>query len=253
MMSCMQIPETVLEKIRSILINFWWGAEEGKRKTHWIRQDILYKDKSLGGLGLRNMHFFNNAMLAKQGLRILQNPDSLLPIVLKAKRNPSYVWRIIFSALGILRQGVTFDIIKNTYIWKCSTDEIFTTRSAYIYIQQIHSQSCSHCEPSSLKHIHKFWNSLWKLQIPQKVKLFTWKSFHNGLPVGSEMQIRIGAHDIHCRFCNYKTESTIHIFKDCLWFSAFWLASDLSKNHLSHTFSSFTDWVFLSIIETKFR
>lgn len=45
----------------------------------------ICKSKSEGDLGFRNLEFFNQAMVAKQGWRILQQPDSLVSRLLKEK------------------------------------------------------------------------------------------------------------------------------------------------------------------------
>lgn len=78
MMSCFRFPISVLQKLHSVIINFWWGAEIGKRKTHWLNRNVLLKQKLAGGLGLKNLQSFNSALLAKQGWRLPQNPGSLL-------------------------------------------------------------------------------------------------------------------------------------------------------------------------------
>ena len=38
-----------------------------------------------GGLGFRDLHLFNLAMLARQGWRLIQDPDSLCGQILRAK------------------------------------------------------------------------------------------------------------------------------------------------------------------------
>jgi hypothetical protein len=75
--------------------------------------------KKEGGLGYKNLHTFNLAMLAKQGWRMLNNPESLCARVLKAKYFPntdilgakpregiSYTWRSILKGIEVVRSGV---------------------------------------------------------------------------------------------------------------------------------------------------
>ena len=69
-------------------------------------------------MGFRDLKAFNLALLAKQGWRILQQPNSLVHRVYKAKyfpketfldaqvgRRPSYVWRSILAARDIIKKG----------------------------------------------------------------------------------------------------------------------------------------------------
>lgn len=48
----------------------------------------LFQPKKQGGLGFLDLRAFNLALLAKQGWRLLTNPDSLLARVLEAKYYP---------------------------------------------------------------------------------------------------------------------------------------------------------------------
>lgn len=45
----------------------------------------MCRAKEEGGMGFKSMAQFNKALLAKQGCKILTNPDSLVATVLKAK------------------------------------------------------------------------------------------------------------------------------------------------------------------------
>jgi ribonuclease HI len=90
------------------------------------------KQKTQGGMGFRNLRAFNEALLAKQGWRILTAPDSLMAKTLKAKyfpkhqflhakrgNRPSYSWQSIQQSSWILKKGCYWLVGngKNINIW----------------------------------------------------------------------------------------------------------------------------------------
>lgn len=90
-----------------------------ENKMHWLSWETLTLPKKNGGLGYRDLHSFNIAMLAKQGWRLLKNKESLCAQVLKAKYFPnssalqakpcsgmSYTWRSILRGIDLLKAGV---------------------------------------------------------------------------------------------------------------------------------------------------
>ena len=75
--------------------------------------------KKEGGMGFRNMEVFNYTLLAKQGWRLMENPNSLVARVLKAKyfpnssflqaklgSSPSFLWRSILEGKKLLQMGI---------------------------------------------------------------------------------------------------------------------------------------------------
>lgn len=117
-MSCVLLPKSLLDQIDSAIRRFWWGGKNG-RGLAWISWLRLCRPKKEGGLGFRDLHSFNLALLAKQGWRLLNQPHSLLASVLKAKyyqdcsflearigSRPSSTWRSIFLARPYLQQGL---------------------------------------------------------------------------------------------------------------------------------------------------
>ncbi|KAA3463976.1 reverse transcriptase [Gossypium australe] len=79
--------------------------------------------KAKGGLGFKDLSKFNLALLAKQGWKLIMQPDCLFARVMKAKyfptgdfmsanlgSYPSYTWRSIWEARQILEEGVGWRI-----------------------------------------------------------------------------------------------------------------------------------------------
>lgn len=93
-MSCFKLPAQVLKKIKSYISNFWWGSSVDSHKIHWQRWTRLTRAKGEGGMSFREMPLFNQAMLGKQGWRLLVRPESLCAKVLKGSISPIVIyWR----------------------------------------------------------------------------------------------------------------------------------------------------------------
>ena len=87
-MSCFDLTKTLCDEMSAMICRFWWAQQEKENKMHWI-WDTLKKQKMKGGLGYRDLHLFNLAMLARQAWRILQQPESLCARLLKARYWPN--------------------------------------------------------------------------------------------------------------------------------------------------------------------
>jgi len=88
-MGCFDITKEMCSQINSLIARFWWNKQDKEKCMHWLSWETLVSPKAEGGLGFRDLHSFNMAMLAKQGWRIIQNPTSLCARILKAKYFPN--------------------------------------------------------------------------------------------------------------------------------------------------------------------
>ena len=106
------LPISLCMEIERMMNSFWWGSNGVNNKgIKWMSWNKLSMQKSQGGMGFRNLHEFNLAMLGKQGWKLLTDTKSLVARVYRARyfpngtfldaelgSNPSYVWRSIMEA-----------------------------------------------------------------------------------------------------------------------------------------------------------
>lgn len=86
---------------------------------HELRWERLIQHKSVGGMGFRDLHLFNKAMLGKQGWGLVTRPKSLYARVLKGRyyhdgdfmgdirrKHSSHTWRAILDRKEVLGSGM---------------------------------------------------------------------------------------------------------------------------------------------------
>jgi hypothetical protein len=116
-MSCFDLTKSLCEEMSAMICRYWWAQHDKENKMHWLSWELLSKPKSEEGMGFRDLYGFNMAMLARQGWRMLTNPNSLCARILKARYFPdcsileasatngiSYSWRSILKG-GAIAEG----------------------------------------------------------------------------------------------------------------------------------------------------
>lgn len=61
------------------------GSLGGVKKIVWVKWEVVCLPKELGGLGVKNLEWFNLALLGKWGWRLLTERDSLWSCILRSK------------------------------------------------------------------------------------------------------------------------------------------------------------------------
>lgn len=84
-MSCFDLTKTLCDEIGAMICRYWWSQQDNENKMHWLSWYTMCQTKDKGGLGFRDLHLFNLAMLARQAWRLVVAPESLCAQVLRAR------------------------------------------------------------------------------------------------------------------------------------------------------------------------
>jgi ribonuclease HI len=122
-MGVFQLPIGLCKELNQMMQHFWWSHMSKNSKIHWMSWSKMGRSKYKGGLGFRDLVMFNKAILAKQGWRLMQDPNSVAATIIKAKyfphssfldaplgAKPSYAWRSIYHARDLLCNGLVWGI-----------------------------------------------------------------------------------------------------------------------------------------------
>ncbi|KAL8539441.1 hypothetical protein ACS0TY_001162 [Phlomoides rotata] len=79
-------PSTIINKLTSLQRQFLWGGGVGsERKIAWVSWEAICRENCSGGLGIKNLEWFNLALFGKWGWRVLGREGSLLSSVIESK------------------------------------------------------------------------------------------------------------------------------------------------------------------------
>ena len=97
----------------------------------------------------------------------------------------------------------------------------FSVKSAYhIAVNIVDSQAVGE---SSLGDVRApVWRKLWHLNLPAKIKIFTWRACLNALPTMQNLRSRGVVVEEFCPLCNHSSESTSHALIHCEFATKVW-------------------------------
>lgn len=219
-MSCLQFPKSVSKELSRLTLNFWWNSDTSPKAIYWIRKETMYKSKSVGGLGFRCFESMNTAMLTKHLWQILTNPNLLISKIfkqgyfrntnllhIKKKRRDSYVWKSIAGTIAIFKNGLQLRN-DNEWTWKFNGSGEYSVKSSYDLARKWNlSCQLNFGEVSDPTTLNLIWNRLWRTRVLDRVKLVSWRLFHNSLPLFVNLRRRGWNTDQGCAFCGFKNET----------------------------------------------
>ncbi|KAJ8450362.1 hypothetical protein Cgig2_004819 [Carnegiea gigantea] len=73
-----QVPIGILQKLNSLILNFFWTNSQGTLSIHWTKKEQCQQHREKGSLGIRDLVTWNYALLMRQAWRIYSKPHLLL-------------------------------------------------------------------------------------------------------------------------------------------------------------------------------
>ncbi|KAG8501262.1 hypothetical protein CXB51_003399 [Gossypium anomalum] len=198
---------------------------------------------------------FNIALSAKQGWRLVTNPNLLVPRIYSAKyfpntnfwnvnlgSYPSYVWKSIYAARKLLEDGIGWRLGSDTQIsvWR----DRWLPRWAGGQIQQTRVNGNMERVADLIDHSSKSWRilcperlsnsnqqpdysgrrtweqrnlqkKLWQLQIPPKIKIANRQILHNCIPKAYILYNKRIAASSICPRYGGEPETSMHVITRC--------------------------------------
>ncbi|KAL0409763.1 UNVERIFIED_CONTAM: putative mitochondrial protein [Sesamum radiatum] len=262
-MSCFNLPANLLQDMEKMMRDFWWHSR-GDRRVHWVAWGKMCRPIVKGGMGFRDLNAFNIALLAKQGWRVLSQQASLLSQVLKARyfpqclfweatmgSRPSLTWRSILLARGVLRVGceelsAPINPREERVIWKPSKKGLFSVRSAYevvLHLDARVSASPSRPFPLLTEGCENFWQQMWALMVPPRVRVQVWRFCYEAIPTMDNLAKRNRGVDTSCIRCE-AGESIKHVLWECPFARMVWALSNISWRLLNVWTEGTAAWIF---------
>ena len=105
-------------------------------------------------------------------------------------------------------------VVKDKMVWDEDRKCIFIVRSAYRLAWEIEAEG-GNASCSDLTKMHGVWSGVWSMNLPNKIKNFSWKACNGILATKDSIFCRkITANNI-CKACGRHVETIMHMLCFC--------------------------------------
>uniref|UniRef100_A0A2N9EFL4 Reverse transcriptase domain-containing protein n=1 Tax=Fagus sylvatica TaxID=28930 RepID=A0A2N9EFL4_FAGSY len=212
----------VAHQIKKIQRNFLWGTSEEVAKFHLVNWNMVCSPYSHGGLAIKNLRRFNEALLGKWLWRFGVERDALWRKVIIAKygaldggwmskspRGPhrgGARWLTLFNA-GVMRFIGSSE--RDKMCWKPARTKGFQVKSFY-----------THLTSPGLGFFP--WKSIWKAKVPPRVTFFVWTAALGKILTADNLRRRGIPVVSWCCMCKADGETVDHLLLHCSYAKELW-------------------------------
>ncbi|XP_006580700.1 uncharacterized protein LOC114411169 [Glycine soja] len=123
------------------------------------------------------------------------------------------------AAVVFMEQITAYPIhchLKDSLLWRADPTGMYSTRSAYRLLSNLNSAASD----------GRSFQLIWKLNIPPKAAIFTWRLLKDRLPTRANLHRRnVGLQEVTCPLCHVEQEEAGHLFFHCSQTNGLWWES----------------------------
>lgn len=130
-----------------------------------------------------------------------------------------------FDAEAILKIPLSRRLIQDRLVWKFGRKGKYEVKSGYHVARMLDGDTNGREECSVPRSDHRTWNQLWQLQVPSKIKVFSWRACLDILPSKVNLARRQVLQEDKFELCKLSPETTVHAIWDCSAAQDVWAGS----------------------------
>ena len=129
------------------------------------------------------------------------------------------------EAEAIIRSPLSKRDVPDSVVWLPNKDGVFSIKSGYAIARLLTKETDGIVGSSTGQNRRLIWQRLWKLHLPNKIKIFGWRACHDMLPTKDNLVRRRITEDSVCELCQQGPETGIHVLCDCGVARGIWAGS----------------------------
>ena len=200
--------QSILKARKVISKGMRWRIGDGK--------DInIYNDNWLPGNGSAKVVSPHVPALEGAQVAALINPDSMT-------WNQNLIQQnfLSFEADRIKTIPLCWTEQSDRLLWPFCGNGEYSVKSGYKLLCEDEDWGAASSSDRSEQAL--FWKRIWRLRVPNKIKLFLWRACSNALPIKENLKRRKILDDAKCSACLTEQESTFHAIWSCELLQQIW-------------------------------
>ena len=137
-----------------------------------------------------------------------------------------------YDASAIKNISLSSRAHKDRLYWPGSKNSHYSVKSGYRFLVEEELKTMP--SSSNWEQMSTIWKSVWSLQVPRKLQMFTWRAFKDSLPTKLNLIRRHILMDPVYELCQSTTEDILHVVWSCPQVQSAWSKEDWMEG-IPHT------------------